>query len=71
MNDVLMSEAAPGDNDDVEDEESSDELTAEEFAFLDRQLDQLNSALDSIERRNDDLHGQLRELLQSSKEARY
>ncbi len=51
-------------------DESSDELTEEEFTFLDRQLDQLSSALDAIEQRNDDLHGQLKELLQSSREAR-
>ncbi len=53
-----------------EEDGSDDQLTEEEFASLDRQLDQLNSALDAIERRNDDLHGQLRQLLESSREAR-
>ncbi len=57
-------------DDDDNEEEEEEELSPEEFAFLDRQLDQLNSALDSLEQRNDRLHGELRELLQSSREAR-
>lgn len=38
--------------------------------MLDNQLDALNSALDNIEQKNDDIHAQLLLLLQSNKEIR-
>jgi hypothetical protein len=38
--------------------------------MLDNQLDALNSALDDIEQRNDDIHAQLLVLLQSNREIR-
>ena len=44
-----------------EDELNEDE--AAEFSLLNRQLDQLDQALDAIEERNDDIHSKLRELL--------
>ena len=37
---------------------------------MDRQLDSLNSALDAIEQRNDDIHDKLRAILRENKEAR-
>ena len=37
---------------------------------MDRQLDSLNSALDAIEQRNDDIHEKLRTILKENKEAR-
>ena len=44
-----------------EDELNEDE--AAEFSLLNRQLDQLDQALDAIEEKNDDIHSKLRELL--------
>lgn len=41
-----------------------------EFSALNSQLDQLQSALDSLETRNDDIHSKLLELLRSSREIR-
>merc|ERR1711978_548536 len=55
-----------------EEEESTekdlDEL--EEFSALDRQLDELNSVLDAIEAKNDDIHGKLKQFLQASRQER-
>ncbi|KZC05064.1 UPF0184 protein C9orf16 [Dufourea novaeangliae] len=41
-----------------------------EFEALNAQLDQLNSVLDNLEQKNDVIHAELIELLQSNKEAR-
>jgi len=49
---------------DVEEEEDSD------FEALDRQLDQLSSYLDVLEEKNDVLIAQLRDLLESNRQAR-
>ena len=46
-------------------EEELNEDEAAEFSLLNRQLDQLDQALDAIEERNDDIHSKLRELLGS------
>ncbi|KAJ3632917.1 hypothetical protein MTP99_009898 [Tenebrio molitor] len=54
----------PEEGDDLED------MSPEEFQMLDSQLDALNSALDDIEQRNDDIHAQLLVLLQSNREIR-
>merc|ERR1712011_78372 len=51
-----------------EDELNEDE--AAEFSLLNRQLDQLDQALDAIEEKNDDIHSKLKELLEESKQAR-
>merc|ERR1712117_279155 len=59
-----------GDVDREEEEDELDDLTAEEYSALDRQLDSLNSALDAIEQRNDDIHDKLRAILRENKEAR-
>lgn len=37
---------------------------------LEDELDHLQTALDHLERKNDDIHAQLTELLQSNREAR-
>ncbi|XP_044268199.1 UPF0184 protein AAEL002161 [Tribolium madens] len=47
-----------------------DDMSPEEFQMLDSQLDALNSALDNIEQKNDDIHAQLLLLLQSNREIR-
>ncbi|KAJ3650754.1 hypothetical protein Zmor_016834 [Zophobas morio] len=47
-----------------------DDISPEEFQMLDSQLDALNSALDDIEQKNDDIHAQLLVLLQSNREIR-
>merc|ERR1712218_441045 len=54
---------------DVEEEELNEDEAAE-FSLLNRQLDQLDQALDAIEEKNDDIHTKLRELLEESKQAR-
>ena len=41
-----------------------------EFAALDKQLDELNGVLDALEAKNDDIHGKLKELLESSRQER-
>ena len=51
-------------------EEELDEDEAAEFSLLNRQLDQLDQALDVIEQKNDDIHSKLRELLEESRQAR-
>jgi len=40
------------------------------FKALEDQLDHLQTALDHLERKNDDIHAELIELLQSNREAR-
>ncbi|KAG5880470.1 hypothetical protein JTB14_000575 [Gonioctena quinquepunctata] len=52
------------DNDIVED------MTPEEIANLDSQLEALNSALDDIEQKNDDIHAKLVQLLHANREVR-
>merc|ERR1712241_1220173 len=49
-------------------EMTEDEMA--EFSLLNRQLDQLDQALDAIEEKNDDIHSKLRELLEESRQAR-
>lgn len=62
-------EAATADNEDlVEEELTEDEI--EEFSVLNRQLDQLDKALDAIEEKNDNIHDKLKELLEESRQAR-
>ena len=41
-----------------------------EFTALDKQLDELNSVLDVLEAKNEDIHGKLKELLESSRQER-
>ncbi|EFA03621.1 UPF0184 protein AAEL002161 [Tribolium castaneum] len=63
----------PPDQEMHSDEETGDDLddmSPEEFQMLDSQLDALNSALDNIEQKNDDIHAQLLLLLQSNREIR-
>merc|ERR1712018_324550 len=55
-----------------EEEESIDKdfEESEEFSALDRQLDELNSVLDAIEAKNDDIHGKLKQFLEASRQER-
>ncbi|XP_053552116.1 bublin coiled-coil protein [Bombina bombina] len=47
------------------------EVTGEEdYAALDIMLDQINSCLDHLEEKNDLLHAQLQDLLESNREVR-
>lgn len=41
-----------------------------EFSTLDAELDRLNAVLDKLEEKNDSIHGQLKELLESSRNQR-
>lgn len=41
-----------------------------EFEAINAQLDQLNSVLDNLEQKNDDIRAELIQLLQSNREAR-
>merc|ERR1712008_481214 len=47
----------------VDGEEGGDDFTGEEYSALDRQLDSLNSALDAIEQRNDDIQRNAKAIL--------
>ncbi|KAL7296349.1 hypothetical protein TKK_0010363 [Trichogramma kaykai] len=53
-------------------EEAMDDVDVEEpeFEVLNAQLDQLAAALDSIESKNDNLYVELKELLETSRQAR-
>ena len=62
-----MEEAAEGEN--VTEEDLTEDEIAE-FSVLNRQLDQLDHALDAIEQKNDNIHDKLKELLEESKQAR-
>ncbi|KAE8583076.1 hypothetical protein XENTR_v10020418 [Xenopus tropicalis] len=42
----------------------------EDYAALDFMLDQINFCLDHLEEKNDQLHAQLQELLESNRQAR-
>ncbi|CAH1098532.1 unnamed protein product [Psylliodes chrysocephalus] len=53
-----------------EEEDNSGDMSPEEFAALDNQLDVLNSALDDIEQKNDNIHAQLLQLLEANREVR-
>ncbi|XP_015513543.1 bublin coiled-coil protein [Neodiprion pinetum] len=77
MADIIMGEDAvePQENKENEENEADagsgdDNINEEEFEAINAQLDQLNSALDSLERKNDDIHAELVELLKSNREAR-
>lgn len=41
-----------------------------DFVSLNHQLDELSSALDALERKNDHIHAQLMKLLESNRETR-
>ena len=72
-NDPMEEEELPegeGMEEDDMDEEELTEDEAAEFSLLNEQLDQLDKALDAMEQKNDDIHNQLRDLLEDSKQAR-
>jgi len=60
-------EAAQVDEDDDEYEDLEDE---QEYSMLDKQLDDLNSALDALEQKNDSITSQLLQLLHNSRQVR-
>jgi len=47
-----------------------DDLSPEEFYMINKQLDDLSSALDDIEQKNDNIHAQLLQLLEDNREMR-
>ncbi|XP_056641265.1 UPF0184 protein CG14818 [Diorhabda carinulata] len=57
-------------NSNDENDDNLEDMTPEEIAALDNQLDALNSALDDIEQKNDFIHSQLLELLHANREIR-
>ncbi|XP_003706879.1 bublin coiled-coil protein [Megachile rotundata] len=62
-----------GDNEDWENEENDENdenCNDAEFEAINAQLDQLNSVLDNLEQKNDDIRAELIQLLQSNREAR-
>merc|ERR1712179_100017 len=67
-------EEVDGDSSEAMDEEEEsidkDFEESEEFSALDRQLDELNSVLDAIEAKNDDIHGKLKQFLETSRQER-
>ncbi|KAI5641529.1 hypothetical protein NE865_06286 [Phthorimaea operculella] len=56
--------------DPTEPEQNTDVNLTEEYVSLDNKLDELNTALDFLERKNDDIHERLRELLESNRSIR-
>lgn len=72
-NDPMEEEELPEGEEMEEEDMDEEELTedeAAEFSLLNEQLDQLDKALDAMEQKNDDIHNQLRDLLEDSKQAR-
>lgn len=63
---------APVDEDEeMHDSGNEDEdADIEEYSMLDKQLDSLNSVLDVLEHKNDQIHEQLKALLENSREIR-
>ncbi|RVE41556.1 hypothetical protein evm_013790 [Chilo suppressalis] len=51
-------------------DENNDDNMSEEYYVLDSKLDELNCALDFLEKRTDDIHEKLKVLLQSNIEIR-
>ncbi|XP_076381657.1 bublin coiled-coil protein-like [Megalopta genalis] len=58
------------DNNGWKNEESEENCNDAEFEAINAQLDLLNSVLDNLEQKNDVIHAELIDLLQSNKEAR-
>ena len=69
MEEEELPEGAEMEEDDLDEEELTEDEAAE-FSLLNEQLDQLDKALDAMEQKNDDIHNQLRDLLEDSKQAR-
>ncbi|XP_051173350.1 bublin coiled-coil protein [Leptopilina boulardi] len=57
-------------NNEMDVENEDDSLNPEEYQALNNKLDQLNSVLDSLERKNDDIHAELKNLLESNRKFR-
>jgi len=64
-------DAAVDEDEEMHDSGNEDEdADFEEYSTLDKQLDSLNSVLDVLEHKNDQIHEQLKALLENSREIR-
>ncbi|XP_060819166.1 bublin coiled-coil protein [Bombus pascuorum] len=70
QNAVRPKENHGGDKNGWENEEDEENCNDAEFEAINAQLDQLNSVLDNLEQKNDDIRAELIQLLQSNREAR-
>ncbi|XP_003398496.2 bublin coiled-coil protein [Bombus affinis] len=70
QNAVRPKENQGGDKNGWENEEDEENCNDAEFEAINAQLDQLNSVLDNLEQKNDDIRAELIQLLQSNREAR-
>lgn len=68
--DKRKDEDFPEDEEMEDDEDDLDDMSPEEFQAINNQLDALNTALDDIEQKNDNIHARLLQLLESNKEIR-
>ncbi|PSN55434.1 UPF0184 protein [Blattella germanica] len=56
--------------DDMESDSGEEDVDDADFSSLNLQLDELSSALDALEQKNDHIHAQLMKLLESNRETR-
>merc|ERR1712001_521273 len=54
----------------VDEEDLEEDFDEEAYRALDAQLDRLNSVLDALEERNDQIHEKAKDLLKSNRESR-
>lgn len=59
-----------GDENEWENEDDDENCNVAEFEAINAQLDQLNSVLDNLEQKTDDIRAELIQLLHSNREAR-
>ena len=59
-----------GNEENEENDENDENCNDAEFEAINAQLDQLNSVLDNLEQKNDDIRAELIQLLHSNREAR-
>ncbi|KAE8751683.1 hypothetical protein FOCC_FOCC001530 [Frankliniella occidentalis] len=70
LEDDKKDEAEIDEEQQLNDDPDEDDISPEEFAALNSQMDQLNSALDVLEEQNDMIHAKLVDLLESNRAAR-
>ncbi|KAJ1521685.1 hypothetical protein ONE63_003328 [Megalurothrips usitatus] len=70
LDDDNLNGAEIAEAEDLTDDPDEDDVSPEEFAALNSQMDQLNSALDVLEEQNDIIHAKLMDLLESNRAAR-
>lgn len=66
----VVMEISNGDQEAEGEEEDDTSISEQEYAMLDKQLDDLNSVLDLLESKNDRIQAQLKALLENSREIR-